>query len=106
MGRTVPAMHASLTEVRRVAAALDALRTALDRARVAASGALAAPAEADREWRAASALRAVATALDDGLAQVTRDCDEIAAALRAAVTAYEAADDRAAARLVAVRRRR
>jgi hypothetical protein len=99
-------MHASLTEVRRVAAALDSLRTALERTRVVAGGALAAPAETDREWRAASALRAVAAALDDGLAQVTRDCDEIVTALRAAVTAYEAADDRAAARLTAVRRRR
>lgn len=99
-------MHASLTEVRRVAAALNSLRTALDRTRVVASRAFAAPVEADREWRAAAALRALTATLDDGLLRLSRDCDEIAAALRAAVLAYEAADDRTATRFIAVQRRR
>lgn len=97
-------MYASPLEVRRIAAVLESLRVDLDRERAAASGPLSAPVETDSQWSAALALRALTAALDEALARVLLGCAQTAEGLRAAADAYEAADDRAAGRLVAARR--
>lgn len=92
-------MHASPDELRRLAATLDAVRLALDRHRLAASGPLSAPLGADAEWAATAALGRLAAVLDDGLARVARRFDDTAGAMRAAAGEYEAADERAVWRL-------
>lgn len=96
-------MHASPSDMRRVAAALDSTRLELDRHRAAAGAALSAPNHADPEWAATAALRTLVATLDEGLAELARRFDGSAQALRTAATGYEAADDRAARRLRACR---
>lgn len=92
-------MNASPSDLRRIAAALDAVRLDFDRHRVAASGPLSAPIGADPEWAATAALCRLTGVLDEGLALVGRRFGETAEAVRTAAGAYEAADDRAALRL-------